>query len=728
MKFKNKLKDLFHVAVIVIIAFAAHWPVLVSNEVPFVGNSVESSPWHEGSGTGEPDILNLRHYPWFAFLHDSAERGDCPLWNPYEGCGIPFFAMWRTRCLSLFSLPFYLFPPVLAIKVSVLLKMVIAGCCAYYAALRLGFKRSFALVVSVSFELSGHVMLLGGTAVSDVVPWIPLLLVYVERLVIGQYRYWPVGSLIIALMLLGGEPEAVACALAFAALFIIIRTISCRQDRHVKLKTMSVFLSSVLLAIALAAVQIIPFIEFAGQASSMPKPVQLPSLRPTDAAVFFAPPRGLNTLNEHQSAGLLYPGVIQILLLPLWFAVRNFVVPRQRQRIEALLGVFIVFSLLALFQGVIGPQHLVVANSIALAVVAAAAAEEWVELNAQQCKTAILRFMFAFIGIAIVAASLIVLRASYGGGGDFSMSIGALVVFSLLFLSFIVATVLRPSSLFLGYSLVVLIVADLLLTFQPAIPYVPSEDVFPRTESVDALRALDGRIATGPSMDKWALSASLISQTHTTANVKLKRYDSFFGAVEDDPALLRRCSIAGVVLDASDIRASFMPLRPVLELVEVFPFGCAVFEDPQSLPRARMVYDNRSVDVFEPESLDSELPPIVEKAVPAKSSVKKPALASIARPERNTRVSVLIEDTPAGLLVLADAAYPGWKATVDGQPTQVLTVDGLFRGVEVGEGQHEVVFYYEPLSVKIGLIVSAAAGLVVLAGLFFTFRSSKSRG
>jgi uncharacterized membrane protein YfhO len=68
-------------------------------------------------------------------------------------------------------------------------------------------------------------------------------------------------------------------------------------------------------------------------------------------------------------------------------------------------------------------------------------------------------------------------------------------------------------------------------------------------------------------------------------------------------------------------------------------------------------------------------------------------------------------------LVLADTWYPGWKATVDGLPADVLPVDGLFRGVQVGEGEHEVVFYYSPASFKVGLGISVTAVLVILMGL-----------
>jgi hypothetical protein len=60
----------------------------------------------------------------------------------------------------------------------------------------------------------------------------------------------------------------------------------------------------------------------------------------------------------------------------------------------------------------------------------------------------------------------------------------------------------------------------------------------------------------------------------------------------------------------------------------------------------------------------------------------------------------------AGTLVLADAAYPGWRVSVDGHDAHAKTVDSLFRAVDIGAGAHRVVWTFRPLTLRIGLWIS----------------------
>ncbi len=74
-----------------------------------------------------------------------------------------------------------------------------------------------------------------------------------------------------------------------------------------------------------------------------------------------------------------------------------------------------------------------------------------------------------------------------------------------------------------------------------------------------------------------------------------------------------------------------------------------------------------------------------------------------------------------GFVLLTDTYYPGWAATVDGKPANVLRADYSFRSVPVPKGDHTVVFRYAPASLYAGLVLS-------LMGIVGTFVYSTSVG
>ncbi len=65
-------------------------------------------------------------------------------------------------------------------------------------------------------------------------------------------------------------------------------------------------------------------------------------------------------------------------------------------------------------------------------------------------------------------------------------------------------------------------------------------------------------------------------------------------------------------------------------------------------------------------------------------------------------ITVQVRSEEAAFLVLADAYYPGWTATIDGVPTPVYATNHLLRGVAVPPGEHVVTFAFAPSSWRNG--------------------------
>ena len=80
------------------------------------------------------------------------------------------------------------------------------------------------------------------------------------------------------------------------------------------------------------------------------------------------------------------------------------------------------------------------------------------------------------------------------------------------------------------------------------------------------------------------------------------------------------------------------------------------------------------------------------------------------------RVDVAASVKDGGWLVLSDTYFPGWSATVDGEPAEILPAQGVFRAVWVPAGEHLVQFVYRPWSFAIGAVVTGLCLLSALAG------------
>lgn len=84
----------------------------------------------------------------------------------------------------------------------------------------------------------------------------------------------------------------------------------------------------------------------------------------------------------------------------------------------------------------------------------------------------------------------------------------------------------------------------------------------------------------------------------------------------------------------------------------------------------------------------------------------QPAEIRLDSPER---IEVEFDAPISGWLVLTDAYYPGWTATVDDESTPVLRANGLFRALRVPAGPHRAIFRYEPASFRWGVAGSIAS-------------------
>jgi hypothetical protein len=194
------------------------------------------------------------------------------------------------------------------------------------------------------------------------------------------------------------------------------------------------------------------------------------------------------------------------------------------------------------------------------------------------------------------------------------------------------------------------------------------------------------------------------------------RYVDFLQAVMSLPSLLRVMGVTHVMSD-----------KPWLDAEPIYTAGSArLYRTPDALGRAWVVPNSRKVlfDKVPAVLLDPDFDPTFEVLLEQKS-LSEPHLPIhsfadsqiLSLQDTPNRVTIRAALDAPGYLVLADTWYPGWRATVDGEPAELLRANYAFRAVRLEAGEHTVEMVYRPTSVLVGGALSLAATAVIVIGL-----------
>lgn len=172
--------------------------------------------------------------------------------------------------------------------------------------------------------------------------------------------------------------------------------------------------------------------------------------------------------------------------------------------------------------------------------------------------------------------------------------------------------------------------------------------------------------------------------------------------------LLRLGAVRTVV--ALDARG-FEDLVPGPDFPGLFPERIRTFRVPGALARARVVGRARALEGR--EALEALFDPSFDPAAEVVVSGPGAAAAAAAAREgagsvriqelRHDRVRVEARLERPGIVVLADAWDPGWRAWVDGREAALLQAYVAFRAVAVPAGSHVVELRYRPAAALVGL-------------------------
>jgi hypothetical protein len=120
------------------------------------------------------------------------------------------------------------------------------------------------------------------------------------------------------------------------------------------------------------------------------------------------------------------------------------------------------------------------------------------------------------------------------------------------------------------------------------------------------------------------------------------------------------------------------------------------------------------------EAGDASAPALV---APLADAPAAPRVAAVVGARTLNGVTLTVEAPAAGLLVVNEAWFPGWRATVDGAPAPVVRADHLVQAVPLAAGRHQVVLRFRPAYFVAPAWIAAATAL----GLLLAFALARLR-
>ncbi|HZN36755.1 MAG TPA: YfhO family protein, partial [Pirellulaceae bacterium] len=175
------------------------------------------------------------YYPLFAWCARQWSAGSVPLWNPYENCGLPVLADASSSIFYPGKLLFLL--PVnfaLRYKLYVVLHVVLAAAGSYALARHWKASPQAAALAAIAYSCGGNVVFQYCNVVFLVgAAWLPLAALAADRMLAG--RSWLSAVLLglaLALMILGGDPQAAYHSLLITALYAVVIALARGDATH----------------------------------------------------------------------------------------------------------------------------------------------------------------------------------------------------------------------------------------------------------------------------------------------------------------------------------------------------------------------------------------------------------------------------------------------------------------------------------------------------------------
>lgn len=710
----------------------------------------------------------LQFYPWREYALALLRNGYLPLWNPFNGAGVPLLANYQSALLYPFTWATFALPLASAMSALAVLHLFIASWGMWAFTGRLGLPVLGRGVSALAFGLSAYLVArLGTYPIVTAAAWIPWLLWAVLRVTrCGRPRDAGWLAVVVALLMLAGHAQTAWYGLLLAGLFVLYELIRTRSSDWYRQAGLA--LTGVVLGIGIAAIQLLATAELMGTS-------QRSSGVNYDFAMNFSygPARALDLLSpnvfgtpadgSYITEGAYFEDAVYIGLIPLVAAFAAVVIwVWRRVRREQDVAVFwqtvpfwvlvtVVAFVLALgrytpvfpflfdhvptFNLFQAPVRWHIWTVFALSVLAGIGTQAWgkghwlffsTRLATAGCVGAVI--------LALVAVPRILPPDVYETAGV-SVLIAAVVYTGIMGALAGALTLLQPDTKtwrHLLWSLMVLVVIafDLSWSARGLNPTVPAA-FFDRSatgdehtgraywpkDAADAvmferfLPFKDYRVAT----ENWqAFRASGLPNLNLIDRRSLLNdFDPLLpGHHAAYVDLIEASAQPAALLQAAGVDGVYSASGELVTLTRPavgawFPAVLCWHADDAG------VYDALASPDWDPLA-QAHLVGNGECAQPAAEVSAPGSVKRVRLADSGMSLEVEVETETGGLLVVADTDYPGWVAAVDDVPVRILRVNGTFRAVEVPAGARQVRFIYQPGWLLPGVMISVAALLLIV--------------
>lgn len=759
---KQNKKNFLAIIFLLIVSTSIFWKLFLYGLYPFPGDFLLAwfEPWKTdffNNGTitiaHKPigDDVFRQIFPFKVLANEIFGKLNWPLWNPYNGSGMPLYATMHVGFLNPFNILFFIFSHGLAWSLYIIFQPLLIALFAYLYLRKISISIFGSVFSTVCFLFSGFVIT--RTIYGDydyAISMLPLILYLFETFLQNNSKKIYILPLAIFFMFASTQPQIVIYILCFTFLYFLCRLR--KKYIHSYFKNISFMFFLFLVGIGLASIQLIPTLELFGQANISPSSAKFifdRFLLPLQHLITIAIPNyfGNQSIYNYWGSGDYIETIASLGLIPLFFAFLN--IDRINKKIDVRkfyfaatvltiiltldwLGTRLLYSMPIPILSTGIPSRIFSLTTFCISIMAGYGFDKWLNTNNfKGVKDYVVKFsgliIILFIGtllfhiLKISCSNEFILNCRNIALRNTILEVVIFVIGMFFILSYAFNKKVRKIAPIGIISLVIIIG---LYNSNKFLPFSAKKTILPQNDLIQELQKVkDARVfGLGEANIKTNFATYFkFYDPNYYDPLYNKRYGEFI-AFGNNASLSSDLSRSDVEI-TSDLKLSSNDKQRRDRLFDLLSIKYLILKrsvSEQLIDRQVFWQNNNWTIVLNNKALPFSFTVNKFEVI----SDKKKILTRLFEKSFNPQSTVILETDPNLLLtdqilVSSENYYPGWKAYLDNKETKIFRANYTFRAIVIPKGKHDIKFKYQPESLKIGIAISLSS-LIILILLYLT--------